>query len=179
VATTFPQLLLEHAARRPQAPALREKEFGIWQMLSWSQLETLVRAIAGGLAKAGMQRGDHLVVIGENRPHLYAAMLAAQSLGAIPVPLYQDAVAAEFVFPLHNADVRFAVVEDQEQVDKLLEVRAQCPALQGIWFDDPRGLRHYDRAGPRAAGRPRRGRAHVERRASAFRRRGHRADEAR
>jgi len=147
VATTFPQLLLEHAARRPQAPALREKEFGIWQMLSWSQLETLVRAIAGGLAKAGMQRGDHLVVIGENRPHLYAAMLAAQSLGAIPVPLYQDAVAAEFVFPLHNADVRFAVVEDQEQVDKLLEVRAQCPALQGIWFDDPRGLRHYAEPG--------------------------------
>ena len=147
MATTFPQLLLEHAARRPQAPALREKEFGIWQMLSWSQLETLVRAIAGGLAKAGMQRGDHLVVIGENRPHLYAAMLAAQSLGAIPVPLYQDAVAAEFVFPLHNADVRFAVVEDQEQVDKLLEVRAQCPALQGIWFDDPRGLRHYAEPG--------------------------------
>src|SRR5690606_21450485 len=78
---------------------------------------------------------------------LYASMLAAQSLGAIPVPLYQDAVAAEFVFPLVNADVRFAVAEDQEQVDKLLEVRPKCPALERIWFDDPRGLRHYDEPG--------------------------------
>ena len=145
--TTFPRLLLAHAARRPTAPALREKEFGIWQTLSWSALADLVRALAGGLAGAGLKRGEHVVVIGENRPRLYASMLAAQSLGAIPVPLYQDAAAAEFVFPMTNAEVRFAIVEDQEQVDKMLEVRDRCPALERIWFDDPRGLRNYSELG--------------------------------
>ena len=145
--TTFPRLLLAHAARRPTAPALREKEFGIWQTLSWSALADLVRALAGGLAGAGLKRGEHVVVIGENRPRLYASMLAAQSLGAIPVPLYQDAAAAEFVFPMTNAEVRFAIVEDQEQVDKMLEVRDRCPALERIWFDDPRGLRNYSEPG--------------------------------
>jgi long-chain acyl-CoA synthetase len=147
VQTTFPRLLLEHAAARPNAPALREKEFGIWQTLTWRDLAGLVEALACGLAEAGLRRGDHLVVVGENRPRLYASMLAAQALGAIPVPLYQDAVAAEFVFPLVNADVAFAVVEDQEQVDKLLEIRAKCAKLARIWFDDGRGLRHYDEPG--------------------------------
>ena len=113
MSTTFPRLLLEHAEKRPHAAALREKEYGIWQTLTWAQLAQLVREMAGGLAQAGLQRGQHLVVIGENRPRLYAAMLAAQSIGAIPVPLYQDAVAAEFVFPVQNAEVSFAVVEDQ------------------------------------------------------------------
>jgi long-chain acyl-CoA synthetase len=146
-ATTFPHLLLGHATARPGAAALREKEFGIWQTLTWSALATLVRELAGGLAHAGLQRGQHIVVVGENRPRLYAAMLAAQSLGAIPVPLYQDAAAAEFVFPITNAEVAFAIVEDQEQIDKLIEVRAQCPLLAHVWFDDPRGLRHYSEAG--------------------------------
>ena len=145
--TTFPRLLLEHAARRPDAPALREKEYGIWQTLTWAQLAQMVRHLAGGLAEAGLQRGQHVVVIGENRPRLYATMLAAQSLGAVPVPLYQDAVAAEFVYPINNAEVAFAVVEDQEQVDKLLEIRAQCPQLAHIWYDDGRGLRNYREPG--------------------------------
>ena len=145
--TTFPRLMLDHAARRPDAPALREKVYGIWQTLSWAQLATLVREIAGGLAAAGLRRGQHVVVVGDNRPRLSAAMLAAQSLGAVPIPLYQDAAAGEFVFPIVNAEVAFAVVEDQEQVDKLLEIRPQCPALQRIWYDDPRGLRHYDEPG--------------------------------
>ncbi len=145
--TTFPRLMLDHAARRPDAPALREKDLGIWQTTAWRGLAALVQAMAGGLAAAGLRRGQHVVVIGENRPRLYAAMLAAQSLGAIPVPLYQDAVAGEFVFPIHNAEVAFAVVEDQEQVDKLLEIRDQCPQLVRIWYDDPRGLRKYDAPG--------------------------------
>ena len=145
--TTFPRLLLDHAARRPDAPALREKAFGVWQTLSWAQLAALVQDLALGLAAAGLKRGEHLVVIGENRPRLYATMLAAQALGAVPVPLYQDAAAAEYVFPLNNAEIAFAVVEDQEQVDKLLELRALVPQLQRIWFDDPRGLRHYDEPG--------------------------------
>jgi len=147
VQTTFPQLMWTHAKQRPDAPALREKSFGIWQTITWSQLGALVRALACGLAAAGVRRGEHVVVIGENRPRLYASMLAAQSLGAIPVPLYQDAVAQEFAFPINNAEVRFAIVEDQEQVDKLIELRAQCPQLARIWYDDPRGLRHYDEPG--------------------------------
>ena len=144
---TFPRLLLEHAAQRPAAAALREKEYGIWQTLSWSQVRDMVQAMAGGLAEAGLQRGQHLVVVGDNRPRLYAVMLAAQSLGAVPVPLYQDAVSAEFVFPMINAEVAFAVVEDQEQADKLLEIREQCPQLARIWYDDDRGLRKYKEPG--------------------------------
>jgi long-chain acyl-CoA synthetase len=147
VSTTFPRLLLDHAAQRPQRPALREKEFGIWQCLTWAMLAQLVRELACGLDAAGLRRGEHLVVVGENRPRLYASMLAAQSLGAIPVPLYQDAVAAEFVFPLNNAEVAFAIVEDQEQVDKLLEVRSQCPRLTRVWYDDARGLRNCSQPG--------------------------------
>jgi long-chain acyl-CoA synthetase len=145
--TTFPRLLLEHAKARPDAPALREKEYGIWQTTTWSALAQLVRRLACGLSHAGMKRGDHVVVVGENRPRLYATMLAAQSLGAIPVPLYQDAVAAEYAFPIQNAEVAFAVVEDQEQVDKMLELRAQCPTLAHVWYDDPRGLRNYNEPG--------------------------------
>jgi long-chain acyl-CoA synthetase len=145
--TTFPQLLLTHAQERPAAPAMREKEYGIWQSLSWGALATLVEYLACGLHQAGLRRGDHMVVVGANRPRLYATMLAAQSLGAVPIPLYQDAAGAECVFPINNAEVAFAFAEDQEQVDKLLEVRAQCPSLAHIYFDDPRGLRNYDEPG--------------------------------
>jgi len=145
--TTFPQLLLQHASQRPQAPAMREKEYGIWQALTWAELAQMVEHIAAGLHQAGLQRHDHMVVVGANRPRLYATMLAAQSLGAIPIPLYQDAAAPECVFPINNAEVRFAFAEDQEQVDKLLEVREQCPQLAHIYFDDPRGLRNYDEPG--------------------------------
>ena len=145
--TTFPRLMLEHAKARPEAPALREKEYGIWQTTTWRELADEVAALACGMAEAGLSRGQHIVIVGDNRPRLYACMLAAQSLGAIPVPLYQDAVAAEMVFPINNAEVAFAVVEDQEQVDKLVEVREKCPQLACIWYDDPRGLRKYDVAG--------------------------------
>jgi long-chain acyl-CoA synthetase len=147
VLTTFPALLLKHAAERGAAPAMREKEYGIWQTLSWSGLATMVEQLACGLHQAGLRRDEHMVVIGTNRPRLYATMLAAQSLGAIPIPLYQDAVAAECVFPINNADVRFVLAEDQEQVDKLLEIRDRCPQLAHIYFDDPRGLRKYAEPG--------------------------------
>ena len=145
--TTFPRLMLDHAQARPDAAALREKEYGIWQTTTWAQLATLVRQLACGLAEAGLKRDEHVVVVGDNRPRLYATMLAVQSLGGVPIPLYQDAASTEFVFPINNADVGFAVVENQEQVDKLLEIRAQCPKLGRIWFDDSRGLRKYDEPG--------------------------------
>ena len=145
--TTFPRLLLDHAAHRPLATALREKEYGIWQSLTWQALAEMVKSLACGLHQSGLQRGEHVIVVGANRPRLYASMLAVQSLGAIPVPLYQDAVATEYVFPINNAEVRFAVVENQEQVDKLLEIRPDCEQLAHIFFDDPRGLRNYQQEG--------------------------------
>ena len=120
---------------------MREKEYGIWQSLSWSDLAAMVEHLAAGLHLAGLRRGEHMVVVGANRPRLYATMLAVQSLGAVPVPLYQDAAALECVFPVNNADVRFAFAEDQEQVDKLLEVQVDAPQLTHIYYDDPRGLR--------------------------------------
>lgn len=141
---TFPRLLLHHAKTRPDAPAIREKALGIWQTWTWSDVADRVRSLACGLAELGFKRGDNLAIIGDNRPHLYMMMAAAQCLGGVPVPLYQDAVAAEMLFVLQDAGVRFALVEDQEQVDKLLEIKDQLPALEHIVYDDPRGMRHYN-----------------------------------
>ena len=126
---------------------MREKEYGIWQALTWADLATLVAQLACGLHLAGLRRNEHMIVIGANRPRLYATMLAVQAIGAVPIPLYQDAAAPECVFPINNAEVRFAFAEDQEQVDKLLEIRDECPQLSNIYFDDPRGLRNYDEPG--------------------------------
>jgi long-chain acyl-CoA synthetase len=140
---TFAALLVEHARVRGDRPALREKRLGIWQALTWQQVYARVQKLACGLAALGIKQGDHVAVIGENRPQLYMSMMATQALGAVPIPLYQDAVAQEMVYVLQDAAVSVAVVEDQEQVDKMLEVRDQCPALRSIVYDDPRGLRHY------------------------------------
>jgi long-chain acyl-CoA synthetase len=140
---TFPKLLLDHTIQHPDKIAMREKALGIWQTWSWRQLHDAVRALACGLATMGLARGDKVAIIGDNRPQLYWAMTAVQCLGGVPVPLYQDAVAEEMQFVLEHAETRFAVVEDQEQVDKLLAVQARCPKLERIIYTDPRGLRHY------------------------------------
>ncbi len=145
--TTFPHLLLQHAAQRPQAPALREKEYGIWQTWSWSEAAQTVRHMACGLAALGLARGQNLAFISDNRPHVYMGFLAVQALGAVPIPLYQDAVAAEMRFVIEDAEIDFAFAENQEQVDKLLEVRESVRGLGHIIYDDPRGLRHYDQPG--------------------------------
>jgi long-chain acyl-CoA synthetase len=141
---TFPKLLMHHAQVRGGRPAIREKDLGIWQTWSWKRFADEVRALACGLAAAGFKRGEHLALVGDNRPRIYAGVCAAQCLGGIPVPLYQDAVATELVFPIKNAEIAFAIAEDQEQVDKLLEILPQCPTLKHIYYDDPRGMRHYD-----------------------------------
>lgn len=140
---TFPRLLMHHAQVRGNLPAMREKDLGIWQTSSWAQVAEEVAAFASGLSQMGFKRGDRLAIIGDNRPRLYGAMLAAQMLGGIPVPLYQDAVAAEMAFVLQDAAIHIAIVEDQEQVDKLIEIKEQCPDLQHVIYDEPRGLRHY------------------------------------
>ena len=140
---TFPKLLLKHAAERGGQPAFREKDYGIWQAWTWGQTADEVRALACGLAAMGLQRGEKIAIVGDNRPRLYWTMVAAQAVGAIPVPVYQDSVADEMAFVLDHAEVRFAMAEDQEQVDKLLEVMERCPKLEQIVYSDPRGLRHY------------------------------------
>ena len=122
---------------------MREKEYGIWQTYSWAQVAENVRAIACGLAELGFKRGDRLAVIGDNRPRLYWSVAACQCLGGIPVMLYQDAVAQEMAYVLQDAEIRFAVVEDQEQVDKMLEIRDEVPFLEHVIYDDERGMRHY------------------------------------
>ena len=147
---TFPKLLMHHAQVRPDRPAIREKDLGIWQTRSWHEFADEVRAVASGLAEAGFTRGEHFALVSDNRPRLYAMMYAVQCLGGIPVPLYQDAVAAEMAFPIQNAEIRFAFAEDQEQVDKLLEIMPQCPTLKYVVYDDPRGLRHYRQHGLRS-----------------------------
>ena len=143
VADTFPKLLLQHARVRPDGVAIREKDLGIWQSWSWSQVADEVRALACGLAAQGFRRGMNLAIIGDNRPRLYWSFAAAQSLGGVPVPLYQDSVAQEMLYVLENAEIEYAIVEDQEQVDKLLEILPQYPKLKHIYYDDPRGLRNY------------------------------------
>ncbi len=147
-ATTFPRLLLGHAQQRPEHPAYREKDLGIWQTYGWAQVAQEVRALACGLAALGFRRGMNLAVVGDNRPRLYWAMTAAQALGGVPVPLYQDAIANEMIYVLDDAEIEFAIVEDQEQVDKLLEVEEQLAAkgraVRHLIFEDPRGLGDYE-----------------------------------
>ena len=141
--TTFPRRLLQHAKERPLKPAFREKDLGIWQTWNWEQVNAEVRALACGLASLGFQRGMNLAVIGDNRPRLYWALLAAQCLGGVPVPLYQDAPAADMAFVLQDAEIHYAIVEDQEQVDKLLDLSEQCPGIAHIAYEDERGMRNY------------------------------------
>jgi long-chain acyl-CoA synthetase len=144
VELTLPQLLRRNAERMPERPALREKDLGIWQPYSWQRYWQEVRDFALGLAAQGFARGDKLSVIGENRPRLYFAQLAAMSLGGIAVPVYQDAIATELAFVLDHAETSVIVAEDQEQVDKILSLRDQLPHLKLIVYDDQRGLRNYD-----------------------------------
>src|SRR5262245_50229364 len=119
---TFPKLLLHHSRRRGGRPAIREKRRGIWRTQAWSDLADDAAALAAALAARGLQRGAHFALVGDNRPRLYAAMYAAQWLGAVAVPLYQDATAEELAAPLQAVQATHVFAENQEQVDKLLEI---------------------------------------------------------
>ena len=140
---TFPRCLLDQAQRNGDRPAIREKYLGIWQTWTWREVSEQVRALACGLSMMGFNRGDKLALIGDNRPRLYWSLGAAQCLGGVPVPMYQDSVADELQFVVEHAEVRFAVAENQEQVDKLLEIKDRCPKLEHIIYCDPRGMRDY------------------------------------
>jgi long-chain acyl-CoA synthetase len=144
---TFPKLARANAERLSRHVAIREKDLGIWQSYTWTQYFERSRRIALGLASLGFARGDKTAIVGDNRPELYWAALATQALGGVPVPLYQDSIEKELSYIVDHAEARFVVAEDQEQVDKLLHVRAQCPRLEFIVYDDTRGMRAYSEPG--------------------------------
>ncbi|RQP08279.1 MAG: long-chain fatty acid--CoA ligase [Paracoccus sp. BP8] len=141
---SIPALLARNAERFGNRPAYREKEFGIWQSWTWAEAATEICDLALGFLVLGLNRGDHVAIIGRNRPAHYWAMVAAQMCGAVPVPLYQDAVADEMAYVLDHCGARFVVCGDQEQVDKVLEVGARAPSVQHIVYTDKRGMRKYD-----------------------------------
>jgi long-chain acyl-CoA synthetase len=142
---TLPKLLIHNAGAIGGRPAIRHKDFGIWQTWTWRETLEEVRAFSVGLAELGLKRGDKFAIIGGNRPRLYWAMCAGQALGAVPVPVYADAVAEEMAFVLAHAEVTFAVVQDQEQVDKIVAIADRLPQLGHVVYDEPRGLKDYDR----------------------------------
>ena len=144
LAETFPKLLVRNAHLYGSRPAMRHKDLGIWQTWTWSQVLDLVRAYAVGLHRLGVKRGETIAIVGGNRPKLYWSVMAAQMVGAIPVPVYADAVADELAYVLAHADVRFAAVEDQEQIDKIQSVKNRVPKLEMMIYDEKRGLRDYD-----------------------------------
>jgi long-chain acyl-CoA synthetase len=141
--TTLPRLLRRNARDLVARPAIREKDRGIWQSWTWREYCDQVQDLALGLAALGFRRGDRLSVIGDNRPRLYWAQVAAQCLGGVPVPVYQDSIARELAYVWNHADVSVIVAEDQEQVDKILALRADLPALRAVIYDDPRGMSGY------------------------------------
>ncbi|PYN31185.1 MAG: long-chain fatty acid--CoA ligase, partial [Candidatus Rokuibacteriota bacterium] len=144
---TFPKLVRDNARRLADKVAIREKDLGIWQSYTWPQYFEQARHIALGLASLGFARGDRVAIVGDNRPQLYWAVMAAQALGGVPVPIYQDSIEREMEYIVEHSEARFAVVEDQEQVDKLLGVRTRSRHLQHLVYDDPRGLRGYREPG--------------------------------
>ena len=141
---TFPKLLVHNADRFRDRPAMREKDLGIWQSWTWGEVEHQVKDFAAGLVGLGLASGEKLAIVGDNRPRLYWSIIAAQVVGSVPVPVYSDSVAEEMLYVLENADVTIAMVEDQEQVDKLMSIKDRLPKLRTIIYDNPRGLRDYD-----------------------------------
>src|SRR5262249_12572563 len=141
---TLVKLLIERVRAGPARPAMRELEKGIWQEHSRAAILGHVRAMALGLHALGLRRGEKVAIISDNRPEAFWMMWAAQAVGAVPVPVYQDAIAKEIQYVIDNSDARFVLAEDQEQVDKLLEARTGLARVERVFYDDPKGLRHYD-----------------------------------
>jgi long-chain acyl-CoA synthetase len=141
---TIPKLLLRNAREFGARPAFREKAYGIWQTWTWAETKAEIEAFAVGLEALGLKAGETVAIIGDNRPHLYWAFCAAQSLGAIPVPVYQDSVAEEMAYVLTHSEVKYAIVENQEQADKVLSVAADVGTIRKIIYSESRGREKYD-----------------------------------
>jgi len=141
---SLPALLERNATEFANQPAYREKEFGIWQCWTWVEIAKEIEALALGLINLGIKEGDFIAIIGRNRPYLYWSMVAAQSVGAIPVPVYNDSAAEELAYVLDHCGARYVIAEDQEQVDKVIEIQEQLHQLEHVIYLDPRGMRKYD-----------------------------------
>jgi long-chain acyl-CoA synthetase len=144
VPESVPALLARNVAQFGSKPAYREKEFGIWQSWTWAEAAEEIQAIAFGFLALGVEKGDHIALVGRNRPAMYWSMVAAMKVGAVPVPMYQDAVAEEMTYALDHSGARFVVCGDQEQVDKVIEVQETVHQIEHIIYQDARGLRKYD-----------------------------------
>ena len=150
-ADTLPKLLLKNARERGEEIALREKEFGIWQSFTWARYAERVGNFARGLVELGLKRGEIVAVLGDNRPEWLIAQLAAHSIGARSLGVYQDSVALEVRYLMEFSRARFVIAEDQEQVDKLLEIWDELSGNDGrgdhavskVIYYDPRGLGSY------------------------------------
>ena len=140
---TFPKLLRRNATARGGRPAYRHKVLGIWQTWSWAETYANVRALAHSLHALGLRKGDRIAIAGGNRPLLYWTLSAAQVLGAIPVPVYADAVADELAHVLENAGVSMVAAQDQEQVDKIFSIAARLGSVRLVLYDEPRGLEDH------------------------------------
>ena len=141
---SIPALLARNVKRYGGYPAYREKEFGIWQSWTWAEAAEEIRSMAMGFLSLGVERGDHVAIIGRNRPMHYWSMVAAQMCGAVPVPLYQDAAAEEMAYVMEHCGARFVVCGDQEQVDKIVEIEDRIHAIKHVMYTDKRGMRKYD-----------------------------------
>ena len=158
-ADTFPKLLIRNAQLYGARPSMRHKNLGIWQTWTWAEALEIVRAYAVGLHRLGLKRGETIAIVGGNRPKLYWSVMAAQMLGAVPVPVYADAVADELAFVLAHAETRFAAVEDQEQVDKIISIKDRLPKLEEMVYDESRGPARLRPQPPASDGRGHRERA--------------------
>jgi len=142
---TLPALLKRNAERyRDSRVAIREKEFGIWQSTTWQGYFEHVRDFALGLHKLGFKRGDKMAYAGDNRPQGLYAELAAQAIGGAIVGIYPDSHLDQVAYIINHSDAVYVVAGDQEQADKVLELKSTCPKVKKVIVDDPKGLRRYD-----------------------------------
>jgi long-chain acyl-CoA synthetase len=143
MSATLPKLLVSQAERQRSHVAFREKEFGIWQSATWGDYAERVRNFSLGLLRLGLETGDRVAIVGDNRPEWMIAELATQAAHGLSLGVYQDSVASEVQFLVEFSGARFVVAEDQEQVDKLIEIWDQLPTVEKVIYYDPRGLRNY------------------------------------
>ena len=141
---TIPSLFQQQCRSRTNDPALRVKRLGLWHVWTWGETSLIVENCAYGLASKGLGAGEKVAIIGNNIPELYLAMIAVQALGAIPVPVHPDSNTEELVSCLNNCQAKFAIVQDQQQVDALYDVIDQCQNLSELIFHDGRGMQEYD-----------------------------------
>ncbi len=140
---TIPQLLLRRARSTGDRVALREKDYGYWNSYTWNQYHDLVRKTALGLTRIGLKKGDRLALIGDNIPEMLFIALGTQSIGAISAGIYQTSLPDEIAGLLDYMDISIVFCDDQEQVDKIVEIRDKIPRVTKVIYEDPRGMRNY------------------------------------